>query len=463
MTDFLGILLNTRFQICYTPFMSTKEKVLEFLQQNLKNPVSGEKLAEICKVSRTAIWKAMNSLREEGYQIEGTTNGGYILQEMADIFSKDNFLGFLRADWINTEKNQIEKSTRSDIFTPAPANSPAPAPDPPANRSTTHANIPAPYDFPDFPDFPVIECFKTIDSTNSYAKRLLSECGNLRNPDGTLTQAGKKYHKSIFLAESQTAGRGRLGRTFVSPEKTGIYLSLIYAPEGGITEPAKLTAFSAVALVRVIKRLYKIDAKIKWVNDIFIGGKKICGILTEGSANFETGLIEAAVVGIGVNISDNPEVFAANKGAGSIIGAGIFPSVAGNCPPENENCPPGNGDYPSGNENYPLENGDCPLSTNLSAQKPAKVTRCQLAAEIVNEVLKLFQENPAKVMAEYKSYSFLIGKTVEVHPIIGDDKSAYQAKVLDIDDNAGLVVQLADNSLKTLSSGEVSLHSDSIF
>ena len=425
--QFLEVSINTRFQICYTLFMSTKEKVLEFLQQNLKNPVSGEKLAEICGVSRTAIWKAMNSLRDEGYQIEGSTNGGYILQEMADIFSKEDFLGFLKDDWINTEKNRTEN--------------------------------PTPQDFSDFPDFPVVECFKTIDSTNSYAKRILSECGNLRNPDGTLTEAGKKYHKSIFLAESQTAGRGRLGRTFVSPEKTGIYLSLIYAPEGGITEPAKLTAFSAVALVRVIKKLYKIDAKIKWVNDIFIAGKKICGILTEGSANFETGLIEAAVVGIGVNISDNPEVFAANKAAGSIIGAGIFPPVAENCPPGNGICSPGT--------RHPLENSpteeENPLSTGLSAQNPAKITRCQLAAEIVNEVLQIFQENPAKVMAEYKSYSFLIGKTVEVHPIIGDDKSAYQAKVIDIDDNAGLVVQLADNSLKTLSSGEVSLHSDQTF
>ena len=345
--------------------MTTKDKVLEILSQNHNQSVSGEKIASFSGVSRAAIWKAIKTLREEGCKIEGTTNGGYILQGPADVFSKDMLIKYLAEDYPDFAKGNIE-------------------------------------------------CFKNIDSTNTYAKKILSECGALRLANGGLSPAGKKYNNSIIVAESQTAGRGRLGRTFVSPSKTGIYLSVIYAPEGGITEPAKLTAFSAVAVKRVIKKLYKIDAKIKWINDIYINGKKVCGILTEGFTNFETGSIESAVIGIGINISDNQNIFNANKSAGSITGK----------------------------------------------KTDENITRCQLAALVAGETLKIFDEDTASVMKEYRNSSFLIGDKVQVHPIIGDDKAAYFAQVIDIDDKAGLVVQLEDGSRKTLNSGEVSLHSD---
>jgi len=347
--------------------MATKDKVLEILSQNQSEntAVSGEKLAEICGVSRAAIWKAVTNLRNQGYPIEGTTNGGYILQANADVFSQDNFTEELSKEFPALKQSHIE-------------------------------------------------CFKEIDSTNTYAKRLLTECGNLRNSIGELTEAGKKYHKSIYVAESQTAGRGRLGRTFYSPEKTGIYLTVVYAPEGGITQPALLTAVSAVAICRVLKRLYSINPQIKWINDIFVNGKKISGILTEGFTNFETGTIESAIIGIGINISDNPDVFPEDvaKIAGSITGS---------------------------SEN--------------------KVSRCKLAAGIAGEVLSILQEDSAETMKEYKELSFLIGQTVEVHPVIGNETQNYNAKAVDIDNEAGLVVQLEDGTLKTLNSGEVSLHS----
>ncbi len=353
--------------------MATKDKVLEILKKNQSErendseAVSGEKLAEICGVSRAAVWKAVNSLRDKGYPIEGTTNGGYCLKKNEDVFSYDAF--------------------RESLASAFP------------KLSESH-----------------VECFREIDSTNTYAKRLLTECGNLRSADGQLTPAGEKYHKSVYVSESQTAGRGRLGRTFYSPEKTGIYLTVVYAPEGGITQPAKMTAFSAVAICRVLGRLYKISPNIKWINDIFVGGKKVSGILTEGFANFETGTIESAIIGIGINIADNPEVFPAEvqKIAGSITGSG-------------------------GSEKF--------------------VSRCQLAAEVAGEVISIFDEEPGKVMEEYKSLSFIIGQTVEVHPIIGDEKSIYTARAIDIDDNAGLVVQLEDGSSRVLNSGEVSLRS----
>ena len=344
--------------------MATKDKVLEILTQNNEAPVSGEKLAEICGVSRAAIWKAINSLREQNCQIEGTTNGGYVLHGAADI---------LTAELLQTQLDH---------------------------------------------DFPALagshlECFAQIDSTNTYAKSLLSKAGNLRNPDGTLTQAGKLYHNSIYVAESQTAGKGRLGRSFVSPAKTGIYLSVIYAPEGGIKNPAALTAFSAVAVCRVIKKLYKIEPKIKWINDIYINNKKICGILTEGSANFETGMIESAVIGIGVNIQDNQEVFNAAQVAGSIVG-------------------------------------------NASTT----ITRYQLAASIGGQTLSIFNEPEEELIKEYKSLSFTVGQTLTVHPVIGNNQKDFTAKAIDIDNNCSLVVQKEDGTILTLNSGEVSLHQE---
>lgn len=351
--------------------MTTKEKVLEILTASKGKSISGEELALSCNVSRAAIWKAVNALREKGCLIEGTTNGGYILSGEPDLFSTEAFF---------------------DTFSKA---------------------------FPDFQNSH-IECFNEIDSTNTYAKRLLSDCGALRTPEGTLTEAGKKYHNSIYVAECQTAGRGRLGRTFYSPAKTGIYLSIIYAPKNGITDPALITAFSAVAICRVLNRLYNIQPGIKWINDIFINNKKVCGILTEGFMNFETARIESAIIGIGINIKDNPDVFpeAVKKVAGAII---------------------------SKNDSS---------STN--------VTRTELAANIAGEVLKVLEENPEQLIKEYKASSFLLGTTVTVHPIIDDKNSVYTAKAVDIDEKAGLIVELIDGTKKTLSSGEVSLHSESL-
>jgi len=360
--------------------MTTKEKVLQLLLEAKGQPVSGEVLAAECGVSRAAVWKSIQSLRNEGSQIEGTTNGGYVLGD-DDIFSPEIF--------------KQNFSTRFSEY------------------SDCH-----------------IECFKEIDSTNTYAKRILAEAGNLRLPDGTLTSAGEKYHKAILIAEKQTAGRGRIGRTFVSPEKTGIYFSIIYAPKGGITDPAKLTACSAVAVCRALKNIFAtetIQPQIKWINDIFLGGKKICGIGTEGITNFESGMIEAAIIGIGVNVKRNPEIEGTELGkiAGSIEEA----------------------------------------FSNDKSDKLPKLNRSQIAAEIIGNVLKIFEEDsksPAahkKIIKEYKEASFLIGQKITVFPLIGDKKSSYKAVATDIDENAGLVVTLADGTVRTLHSGEVSLKS----
>lgn len=337
--------------------MTTREKVLQELTNNKNSSVSGQQIADACGVSRAAIWKAINSLRQEGWQISGTTNGGYILNENSDVFSKELFCEYLDSNY--------------------------------KDLTGGYGKI-------------RIECFKEIDSTNTYAKRILTEDPSIKT--------------AIIVSESQTAGRGRLGRTFYSPMNTGIYLTVIYSPKGGVSQPARLTASSAVAVCRAVKKIYGVECAIKWINDIFAHGKKVCGILTEGFTNFETGLIESAIIGIGINIKDNPDCFPddVKKIAGGIN---------------------------SDDEKSVLEG-----------------SRCSLAAEVAAQVLQIMKEDVAKVMAEYKALSFLIGTELSVYPVAGGP-DFYKAKAVDIDENAGLVVELADGTRKTLSSGEVTLKS----
>ena len=367
--------------------MSTKSTILQILSSSKGGAaVSGEELAQQCGVSRAAVWKAVNALREEGFEITGTTNGGYVL-DSSDV---------LTTEAVSSAFNAV---------------------------------------FPQFSGAR-IEAFKEIDSTNIQAKRWLSECGSLRNADGELTPAGKNYSNAVIVAEKQTAGRGRSGRTFVSPARTGIYLTVIYAPKGGITDPAKITAFSAVAVCRAIKKLYDIQPSIKWINDIFYKGKKICGILTEGTTNFETGIIEAAVIGIGVNIEDNAEAFGGelSKVAGGLLGG------------------------TAAREGGTGTKAGCTGTSNATLHS---VTRAQLAAQIAGETLQVLSEPADQVIAEYKALSFIIGREVEVHTLIDSTQGIYKATAVDIDQNAALVVQLPDGSRRSLISGEVSLKSES--
>ncbi|MBR5645839.1 MAG: biotin--[Treponema sp.] len=348
--------------------MTTKGKILNLLEKQ-KDVISGQKLASFCNVSRAAVWKAVNSLRNEGINIEGTTNGGYVLR------SRDTFNKKILEELVKTEYPELKDCT--------------------------------------------IEFFDEIDSTNSYAKRLLSEEGSIRNQSGELTEKGKKLNNMLIIASSQSNGRGRLGRSFISKSGNGIYFSLIYCPENGIQDAAKITAFSAVAVYRSIKELFNLDVKIKWINDIYADNKKICGILTEGFTNFETGTIESSVIGIGINIYDKIDSEIKSV-AGSIQAA-----------------------LDSKNETITIDN-----------------VRSRLTLRIVSNLLKIFDEEYSKVIDEYRKASFLIGKKITVIPVIGQNKS-YEAKVIDIDDNASLIVELEDRTRKTLVSGEISLHSNS--
>ncbi len=257
--------------------------------------------------------------------------------------------------------------------------------------------------------------FETIDSTNSEAKR---------------QTAGSDIDRTVFVTEEQTAGRGRMGRVFQSPKKSGVYFSLVYKVSGGIKNPAFLTAAAAVAVVRAVKELYgpQADCKIKWVNDIFLYGKKICGILTEGVTNFETGLIDTAVTGIGINVRN----------------CGFSGELAATA-------------------------GSIEEILNEKKAEIRKVSRNQLVSAVISKLLQIYDSLSQKessilteVMQEYRSSSLLTGLTVTVNPLAGLEGKKWKAKVLDVSDEAELVVQAEDGTVKKLFSGEVSLSSSKI-
>ena len=240
-----------------------------------------------------------------------------------------------------------------------------------------------------------LEVQKSVVSTNSLLKELAIQ--------------GEAEGK-VLIAEEQTCGRGRLGRDFYSPAKTGIYMSILLRPKMTVEDSLFITTSAAVAIAKAIEKIADCEAKIKWVNDIYCNGKKVCGILTEAGIDFEGGGLEYAVIGIGINVS-KPK--------------GGFPEELTN------------------------------IATALfSSNKYSSDLRSQLVAEILNNFWIYYENISNKTfLTEYRDRSLLIGK--EINVISGENST--RALALEIDDKARLVVKLSDGEIKTLSSGEVSI------
>lgn len=240
-----------------------------------------------------------------------------------------------------------------------------------------------------------IEVKKSVTSTNTVLKEYAAK--------------GEAEGK-LLIAEEQTSGRGRLGRSFFSPANTGIYMSVLLRPKLTVEDSLFITTAAAVAVARAIETITGVRAEIKWVNDIFCSGKKVCGILTEAGIDFESGGLEYAVLGIGINVARPGEGFPSEL---EDIITGVF----------------GKGQYGSD-------------------------VRSRLIAEVMNIFWDYYDNISRKTfLKEYRERSFLLGK--EVNVITGN--STKQAVALDIDDDARLVVKMADGEIKALSSGEVSV------
>ncbi len=207
----------------------------------------------------------------------------------------------------------------------------------------------------------------------------------------------------VVIADSQTAGKGRLRRSFFSPGKAGVYLSAVIRPDLGVSDCGLITACAAVATARAVEDLSGADVKIKWVNDLYIGSRKICGILTEGSVGMEGGSLDYAVVGIGVNAL-----------------AVKFPSE--------------------------LEN----VATSVEAETGKAVDRCELAARILDNLHGLDSDVRSRSFVnEYRRRSCVTGRTVTVN-------GEYDAVAVGIDDDCALLLDVGGRTIK-FSAGEVSL------
>jgi len=233
--------------------------------------------------------------------------------------------------------------------------------------------------------------FDSIDSTNDYLKR---EAAKL--PEGT-----------VVFANEQTAGKGRLGRSFVSPPSMGIYMSMLLKPDCEPIKAATLTANAAVAVCKAIERATPFSPDIKWINDLFLRGKKICGILCESSITDHR--LDYVVVGVGINVITRPEDF----------------------PPELFK-----------------------IAGSIYSQTGEIVERGKLIAAIVEELdlmYAIWQKKPEAYVDEYRKRCKMLGHEIELYSAEGTDT----VTALDITEDFGLKVRYADGREKTVNAGEV--------
>ena len=233
--------------------------------------------------------------------------------------------------------------------------------------------------------------YEKTDSTNTRAKILAEEGAHKR---------------AILVASEQTAGRGRLGRSFSSNKGKGLYLSILIGEDLPIDFATSLTTYMAVIASHVLEDVAGLNPQIKWVNDLYSSGKKLAGILTEGKGKCE-GVLSYAIVGIGINLLK---------------------------------------------QEFPEEVKD--IATTVEDECGKDVDINLLTARIVKKFFDNLNLVGTKELAEeYKSRCFLIGCDVTVIKPTAN----YPATVKDITDRCELIITLPDGNEEILSTGEVSI------
>lgn len=324
--------------------MSTRLELLKVLTEHKNQYLSGQALASSLGLSRNAIWKAIELLKKQGYQIDSKPSVGYKLLGDADILSKDAIL------------ENLNRPARIKIF----------------------------------------------DSVTSTSTVAMNE---------TLGD-----EPIVIIANSQTAGRGRLGRSFFAPADSGLYMSIVFKPSFDLEQATLVTMATAIAVCEAIETLAKVSPRIKWVNDIFVDGKKVCGILTEAATNFESGNIDKLVIGIGVNCYET-----------------LFPAD--------------------------LLDIAAPLAVERTS-----FARNDLAAAILQNLFqRLDHLGDRALIMDYKKRCFILGKKIIVKPNL-DAGEAIKARAIDIEEHGGLVVEYLQGKMSremhTITTGEVSIVPD---
>ena len=319
-----------------------RDQVLALLKAG-DAPCSGEGMSRTLGVSRAAVWKAVEALRQEGYVISSAPHRGYRLEDSPDLLSPGELAGAL------------------------------------AGRTVGAALL----------------CLDTVDSTNNELKRRADTA-----PDGL-----------AVLAQEQTGGRGRLGRSFVSPAGKGLYLSVLLRPQCVLADAGMLTAWTAVAVCRALERCCGVRAGIKWPNDIVLEDRKLCGILTELELEAETAALRHVIVGVGINVSQDAADFG-----------------------------------PEG----------APVAISLAQALGQAPRRSQLAAEVLSALDDLYRAFPAQkadYLARYRALCVTAGRAVRVlRP--GQVRTGTAEAV---NEDFALLVRWDNGEQEALSSGEVSV------
>ena len=320
----------------------SQERVYQVLSAAGSEFVSGQQLSEGLGITRAAVWKAVESLRRQGYDIEARSGCGYRLRQMSDRLGQREIAAFLLG-------------SRDNMYV-----------------------------------------YESVDSTNTQCKRLAMNGA----VDGT-----------VVMAEEQTAGRGRKGRSFQSPQGLGLYLSILWRPQCEPSRLLPLTSLAAVAVSRAMERVTGERADIKWPNDLLLRDKKIAGILTEMALEGESGQIDYVVLGIGINVHHKAADFTEEVAA---------------------------------------------MASSLDAVLGVTVSRPRLAAVLMEELDILRREvmwQPELYLDEYRQRCVTIGRTVQV--VRGEERKA--ANAIDVDEQFGLAVRYEDGTEETVRSGEVSV------
>jgi len=324
--------------------MIDRAELLSMLR-NADKYISGQELCAHFDVSRNAIWKTINQLREDGYQIEAVSNKGYKLTENPDILSEAEISSRLTTKWV----------ARNLVY------------------------------------------YAETDSTNIRIRHLSEEGAE----EGTLA-----------VADVQNAGRGRRGRSWVTPAGEAIMMSILLKPTISPDTAPMLTLVMALAVCKAIEEVTGLDAYIKWPNDIVVNGKKVCGILTE--MNMEYDYIRDVVIGVGINTNQ----------------------------PSKESF---NEEYREHASSLRMENGSIVNRASL-------IATCMEKFETYYEAF-IKAGNLELIKDEYALHLINTGKTVRVL----DPKGAFEGIARGITELGELIVELEDGSETLVYAGEVSV------
>lgn len=318
-----------------------KEKILAILCGS-PGYISGEKMSQELGVSRSMIWKVINGLREEGYQIDSVTNRGYRLVLVPDLVSSE----------------AIKPLLKTKVFGRA------------------------------------IYDYKEVDSTNIVAKAKARDGAK----EGT-----------VVIANSQSRGKGRLGKTWESPAGKGIWMSIVARPRIPIQEVSGITLVAGLAICKTIRRTTQLPAYIKWPNDIVVNGKKVCGILTEMSAEIDQ--VNYVVIGIGINVNTT---------------------------------------------SFPKELHK--TATSLKIESGQDYMRKDIIAELLMAFEAYYDQYTkgkglSEILDQYKELCITLKNDVRII----NKNEEYWAKPVDIDDTGALIIDKKDGTRKRIASGEVSV------